>query len=263
METKNSKPRTSTMVISMDKLEVCPHNPRKRDLDLDELAESIKEGEVKEVVEVHPFGDTWHVIAGQRRFLAAKKAGKTELECLEYPFDEAAAEDWCMKDAFHKKEYNPLDIADLSVRAIEKYGSIQKASQATGISESKFKKYNPLRNLAQEIREQIGSLGTAIPSIETLGKISSLPATKQLEVFEAVKGKTRLEAGKILNRIQDTSPEEPIANKEKKHLILIELSDSTYVNLKAKAGKTKLSLEKLCVQVLDNHASQQEPEGGS
>jgi ParB family chromosome partitioning protein len=71
----NSKEKPRTMVIPIEKLEVCPHNPRKRDLDLDELVSSVKKEEVKEVIEVHPHGGKWHVIAGQRRYLAAKKAG--------------------------------------------------------------------------------------------------------------------------------------------------------------------------------------------
>lgn len=154
------KAKTRTIVVPMEKLEVCPHNPRKRDLDIDELTESIKQGGIKEVIEVHPHEGKWHIMAGQRRFLAAKKAGKTEVECLEYPFNEKQAEEWCMHDAFHKKEYHPLDLADLAVKAVEKYGSISKASKATGISQSKLKKYHGMKGLVKEVREKAGSPGT-------------------------------------------------------------------------------------------------------
>jgi ParB/RepB/Spo0J family partition protein len=262
-DSNEPKPKTRTVIIPLEKLAVCPHNPRKRDLDLDELVASVKEDEVKEVIEVHPYGDVWHVIAGQRRFLAAKKAGKSEVECLEYTFDETAAEEWCMQDAFHKKEYHPLDIADLSKKAVEKYGSISKASKATGISESKLKKYHGMKGLVKELREKIGSQGTNVPSVETLRKISSLPETKQVEAFEAINGKPRSQAEKILDRIEAKSEELAAEDNDEKAIILIEVSKDVQKNLTVEAKNAQMSLETFCAQVLEQRVSSTIKDGGN
>lgn len=259
------KPKTRTIVIPIEKLVVCPHNPRKRDLDLDELVTSIKRDGIKEVIEVHPHGDIWHILAGQRRFLAAKKAGKTEVECLEYQIDEEGAEDWCIHDAFHKKEYHPLDLADLVTKIVEKYGSISKASKATGISESKLKKYYGMKGLGKEVRDIIGSPGTKTPPVEIIRKIAQLPELKQVEAFEAVKGKTRSQADKILNRMKSKVVIDRIDKKEleKTEVILIEVSKTVYENLKANAKKSKTSLENYCRGILEKLVPREPIFGGN
>jgi ParB family transcriptional regulator, chromosome partitioning protein len=243
------------MMVPIDKLEVCLHNPRKTDFDLSELVDSIKTEDVKEIIEVHPYEDKYHVLAGQRRYLAAKQAGKTELECLVYPFDENEAEDWCMKDAFHKKEYNPIDISNLSLKAVEKYGTIANASKATGISESKLKKYNGLRGMTKAVKDRVGSLGTEAPSLETLGKIASLPVERQKEALAAVEGKTRADAGRILDRFSGLQPSNH--EEDKKKVILVELTETVFDKLTTQAEIAKISIDVLCAQTLENFSNSQ------
>ncbi|MDH5441667.1 MAG: site-specific DNA-methyltransferase, partial [Candidatus Bathyarchaeota archaeon] len=92
---------------------------------------------------------------------------------------------------------------DLTVKAVEKYGSLSKASDATAISESKLKKYHGMRELSKEVRDKISSPGTSKPPVEILRKIAQLPKPTQVGAYEAVKAKTRSQAEGILAKIRD------------------------------------------------------------
>ena len=155
-----------------------------------------------------------------------------------------------------------MDIADLSIRAVEKYGSITKASKETGISESKLKKYHGMKGLVKELKDKIGSLGTeAVPSIEAIRKLSSLPETKQIEAFEAIKGKPRAQAEKILNRIGKTELSDEKAVE--KAIILLEVPIDVHENLVLQAKKAQTSLEEFCAQTLQNQSLQNAANRGS
>lgn len=191
----------NVIIVKIEDLEVCPHNPRKRDLDPESLGESVKKVGVTEVIEVHRHGKKYHIMAGQRRFLSAKKVSLKELECLEYPFDEQQAKEWCRRNASLQKSYHPLDLAELAESLIKEHGSIGKASKATGVNRSFLKRYHRLMSLDEKVKDTVsGSPRTMLPSLEILGKVASLPKERQKEVYEEIREKTRRQANRILSK---------------------------------------------------------------
>ncbi|MFX1340822.1 MAG: ParB/RepB/Spo0J family partition protein, partial [Promethearchaeota archaeon] len=68
-------------VISLDKIDPNPIQARNELGDIDELTNSIKEKGILEPILVRPNEGRYEIIAGERRFVAAKKAGMEIVPC--------------------------------------------------------------------------------------------------------------------------------------------------------------------------------------
>src|SRR3989304_2956010 len=77
-------------MISLDKLDPNPEQPRVEFGDLTELTASIAEKGVLEPLLVKPSSPPgrWMIIAGERRWRAARAAGLNEVPCVEMEVDE-------------------------------------------------------------------------------------------------------------------------------------------------------------------------------
>ena len=66
--------------IPIEQIEITGMNPRKRfdDESMKELARSIQQHGILEPIIVRPKGDHFELVAGERRFRAAKKVGMNE-----------------------------------------------------------------------------------------------------------------------------------------------------------------------------------------
>ena len=72
-----AEPRTSSLEIDIDRLSPNTYQPRRAidDTRLDDLARSIKSNGVIQPIVVRRVADRFHIIAGERRWRAAQKAG--------------------------------------------------------------------------------------------------------------------------------------------------------------------------------------------
>lgn len=79
-----TKPLRGLVAISIEDLHPSPNNPRRRLLDIDELAQSISEiGLIQPiVVQRIPGHDGYRIVAGHRRLLACKKLRMREVPCV-------------------------------------------------------------------------------------------------------------------------------------------------------------------------------------
>src|SRR5882672_9051690 len=89
-ELSQHRPTQIGRMIAIDKIDPNPEQPRTELGDLTELTASIAEKGVLEPLLVKPSRSTgrWMIIAGERRFRAARAAGLKELPCVEMEVDE-------------------------------------------------------------------------------------------------------------------------------------------------------------------------------
>lgn len=102
--------RTRTTVIRnipFEKLTANVLQPRKDFGDLTELSESIKEKGILEPILVRPKEGQFEIIAGERRFKAAKLAGLKEIPCIEYDVPDNEALELSIIENIQRKD---LDI---------------------------------------------------------------------------------------------------------------------------------------------------------
>ena len=105
---------------------------------LAELAESIKEQGVMQPILVRPIdGGRYEIIAGERRWRAAQRAGLTRCRrwCKNVPDQDALA--LALIENIQREDLNPLEEAQGLARLIEEFGlTHEAAAKAVGRSRS-------------------------------------------------------------------------------------------------------------------------------
>ena len=86
-EVTASRTESVGRMIDIQRIEPNPHQPRKDFGELSEMVCSIKEKGVLEPILVREFGGKYQIIAGERRYQAARKAGLQRIPCIEVDVD--------------------------------------------------------------------------------------------------------------------------------------------------------------------------------
>jgi ParB family chromosome partitioning protein len=104
---------TSKEAIKITKIEPDKEQPRKRfdEEKLDELANSIKQYGVIQPIIVTLKDDYYQIIAGERRWRAAKKAGLTEIPCLVRTKTEQENREIALIENIQRENLNPIEKA--------------------------------------------------------------------------------------------------------------------------------------------------------
>jgi len=126
----NSLPSASSapLNISIDLIDLNPLQPRKHfsEEQLQQLADSIKTYGVIEPVIVQKKQDRFQLIAGERRFKAAKIAGKQEIPAIvKNSLSEKEIFELTLIENLQREDLNPIDEALAYKKLIEEFGYIQ------------------------------------------------------------------------------------------------------------------------------------------
>ncbi len=155
--------RTKTPVIRnvpVEKILTNQMQPRRDMGDLKELMNSIKENGIIEPVIVKPRDGNFEIIAGERRFRAAKEAGMTEIPCIEHDIPDNEALEMSIVENIQRKDLNVFEQAD-SIRSLaEIYGyTHEEIAKKIGKSRVSVTELVRITDLPAEIRERCLQLG--------------------------------------------------------------------------------------------------------
>jgi ParB family chromosome partitioning protein len=141
-------------MIPIDKLDPNPDQPRTEIGDLTELTASIKEKGVLEPLLVKPTMGRWMIIAGERRWRAARAAGLTELPCIEMDVDDSAVAEIALIENMQRKDLTPWEEAD-GLRALcERFGyTHEDVARKVGKSRSTVTEALSIASIPESIRE--------------------------------------------------------------------------------------------------------------
>ncbi|MEP6912972.1 MAG: ParB/RepB/Spo0J family partition protein [bacterium] len=123
-ELAQSRPAPIGRMISIDQLDPNPDQPRREIGDLTELTNSIKQRGVLEPLLVRPATQNgrWLIIAGERRWRAAREAGLHEVPCVEMNVDDQSVAEIALIENMQRKDLTPWEEAD-GLRALcERFG---------------------------------------------------------------------------------------------------------------------------------------------
>jgi ParB family chromosome partitioning protein len=113
---------------------------------LNELTESIREVGVLQPVLVRPVGDQYELIAGERRWRAARRLGLARIPALVRDSDDAGALEQALVENVHRADLNPLEEAAAYQQLIEDF-SLTHEAVATRVGRSRTTVTNTLRLL--------------------------------------------------------------------------------------------------------------------
>ncbi len=123
-ELSHHRPAQLGRMIPLDKLDPNPEQPRVDFGDLAELTASIAEKGVLEPLLVKPNRLTgrWMIIAGERRFRSAQKAGLKEVPCVEMEVDDGTIAEIALIENMQRKDLTVWEEADGLLALCERFG---------------------------------------------------------------------------------------------------------------------------------------------
>jgi ParB family chromosome partitioning protein len=156
-ELAQHRPTPVGRLIALDKLDPNPEQPRVEIGDLTELTSSIKEKGVLEPLLVKPsrLSGRWMIIAGERRWRAAREAGLREVPCIEMDVDDRAVAEIALIENLQRKDLTAWEEAD-GLRALcERFGyTHEQVAHKVGKSRSTVTEALSVAALPEAIRER-------------------------------------------------------------------------------------------------------------
>jgi ParB family chromosome partitioning protein len=165
-DTPTQVPAGAPSALRIDQLQAGKYQPRTRmdEGSLYELAESIRSQGVMQPILVRPVGaqeggtspaaGRYEIIAGERRFRAAKLAGLNEVPVLVKLVPDESAAVMALIENIQREDLNPLEEAQGLKRLVDEFGlTHEQAAQAVGRSRSAATNLLRLLNLAAPVQQ--------------------------------------------------------------------------------------------------------------
>ncbi len=213
---------TGTHALPMDRIHVNPNQPRK-DFDEDDLTslkESLRTHGLLQPILVRPKAEGYEIIAGERRFRAAKEAGWAEIPVHVVDFNDQKVFEAALVENLQRTDLNPIEkamgfqdylqryqvtqdelakvvgldrstVANL-IRLLELAPSVQDAVRHGQISAGHARALLPVEDPARQatLMQEIIAKGLSVRQVEALIKVEEPGPTKTATTSNAVPTKT-------------------------------------------------------------------------
>ena len=174
----------SSLFLPISQVESCAAQPRKQfDPDaLADLADSIRQHGIIQPLTVRKLQSGYYqIIAGERRWRAARMAGLTQVPAVVIEADDRKAMELAMIENLQREDLNPMEEAEGYRTLMEQYGLTQEeTSQRVGKSRSAVANALRLLNLSKEVRALVeegklsgGHARALVPLTEELQKTAA------------------------------------------------------------------------------------------
>ena len=152
-------PPSSASTLPINQVESCQTQPRKyfNEDKLEELAESIREHGIIQPLTVRKLSSGYYqIIAGERRWRAARLAGLSEVPVVIIEADDRKAMELAMIENLQREDLNPMEEAEGYRSLVEQYGMTQEqAAQSVGKSRSAVANAMRLLGLTPSVRKLV------------------------------------------------------------------------------------------------------------
>ncbi|MFC4160640.1 ParB/RepB/Spo0J family partition protein [Chitinimonas lacunae] len=249
-------------------LQAGKYQPRSRmdDTSLDELADSIRAQGVIQPVLARELGvDRYEIIAGERRWRAAQRAGLSEIPAVVRKVSDEAALAMALIENIQREDLNPLEEALGLQRLIDDFGLTHDAcAQAVGKSRSAVTNLLRLLNLAEPVQERLAAGEIDMGHARAL---LSLPVLRQIELARLVAERelSVRETEKLVQQAQDNAPAKPVQRVDPDLARLQEdLSDRLGAKVSIAAGsrgRGRVTIEYASLDQLDGLIARLRAEG--
>ena len=198
--------------IDVERISAAPDQPRRHfDPDaLQDLAASIREHGILQPVLVRPSGDGhFQLVAGERRWRAARIAGLREVPAIVGHIDDEAALEIAIIENLQREDISPLEEAALFERLTTQHGySLRKLAQKLGKDKGYVENRLRLVGAPPEVRELVATRRDTLSAAYELMKVTD-PGVRRALAAEVAVGELSL--ARLRRRIAElpTQEEEP------------------------------------------------------
>ncbi len=237
----NSKKNSQVQMLSLEQLQPNPYQPRSvfNKEAISTLADSIRQHGIIQPLAVRPLGDDkYEIIAGERRFRAAKIAGLTEVPVVIHDINDSDSAAFALIENLQRENLNVIEKAEGIKRLIENFGLTHEAcGKILGQSRSAISNTLRLLDLNSSVQEAI-----AEKAID-MGHARALLPLEHAEQYEALQ-KIRLNGLSVReteNLVQQLSADKPQTQRHRKSQKIKQLETQLSEKLKT---KVKISQQK-------------------
>lgn len=248
--------KNSVIEVDINKIEPGVGQPRKNfDREkIEALAESIKEHGIIQPLIVTKENDLYYIIAGERRWRAARVAGIKKVPVIEREASTKEVVELALIENIQREDLNPVEEAEAYNKLIKDYSMTQE-QVATVVGKSRPAVANMLRllNLSKEVRNMLISGEISVGQARPLLAIEKAKEKNEVAkyVVKAELNARQIEqyVKKYLNKKEKNIEKEKInvdaVNKQEIKYVQDKLRASlgTKVTLNDKNGKGKITIE--------------------
>ena len=178
-------------MISIEAIDPNPRQARSELGNIDELMSSIKEKGVLEPILVRPKAGRYEIIAGERRYVASKRAGLREMPCIEMRVEDNEAMEIALIENLQRKDLDVFEEADGLKALADVYGyNHEEIGKKIGKARSTITEILNICKIPKEIRDfcvknSIVSRSTLIEiakqkNVENMKKLVSMIKNREL-----------------------------------------------------------------------------------
>ena len=198
------------LVIPIDAIRPNPHQPRKtiNEAGIAELAASLKSSGIIQPLVVRRTKSGFEMIAGQRRWQAAKMAGLTEVPAIVREVDSYTQAQMALVENIQREDLNPIERAQ-GYRALMDQLGLTQAELAARMGEDRSGIANYLRllDLAEPVRDMVRDGRLSLGHAKLLAGISDILEQQRLAETVTTQG---LSVRNLERMLQDGSNGSPV-----------------------------------------------------
>lgn len=203
------KETDSVVTLRVSQIEPNKNQPRKKfdEEKIEVLADSIKEHGVIQPIIVTKFNGMYRIVAGERRWRAAKKAGLKEIPVVIRDYTEIEIAQIALIENLQREDLNPIEEAIGYRSLIDKFNMTQEAVSET-IGKSRSAIANSIRLLSLDEPVQNKLISGEISSGHARALLSVENSDIRLTLLDAIldKGLNVRQTEALAKQLQNTAP---------------------------------------------------------
>ena len=142
-------------MIDVGRIRPNPHQPRKEFGDLSEMVASVKEKGILEPILVRNDGGEYEIIAGERRYQAARQAGLQRVPCIEVDVDARGMLEISLIENLQRRDLTPFEEAAAIQRLCDQFRyTHEEIARKLGKSRTVITEALSLNRIPEEIQER-------------------------------------------------------------------------------------------------------------
>ena len=151
-------PKTAMLEIPVELIRPGKYQPRKNfpEEGLNELAESIRQQGLMQPIVVREVGESYEIIAGERRWRAAQRAEQAKIPAIVRQADDESVLALSLIENLQREDLNPMEEARALQRLAEEFAlTHEEIAVAVGKSRVAVTNYLRLNNLSPRVAEML------------------------------------------------------------------------------------------------------------
>ena len=150
-----ARPTVVGRMVEIGSIEPNPSQPRKHLVDIDQLAESVREKGILEPILVRPIENgRFQIIAGERRYHAAIRAGLTNVPCIEVDVDDRGSLEIGLIENLQRRDLGVFEEAEAISRLVDDFSyTHEQIARKLGRSRTSITELLGLNRMPEPVKE--------------------------------------------------------------------------------------------------------------